>query len=212
MVVDDTNNQSDIFVHDRMTGETTRVSVSSQGTQANGISGGGNSPSSISADGRYVAFKSVASNLVTGDTNTVRDIFVHDRLTGETTRVSVGSNGATWQFRQRRSIDQRGRALRARSGLDASNLVAGDANLTWDAFVHDRVTRATTLVSISSEGVQGNADLGGTQIRTSISADGRYVAFASGSPLLVDERHERPRRPVRARSTDGDDHQDERGQ
>ena len=211
MVVDDTNNQSDIFVHDRMTGETTRVSVSSQGTQANGISGGGNSPSSISADGRYVAFKSVASNLVTGDTNTVRDIFVHDRLTGETTRVSVGSNGLPGNFgSDDPSISADGRYVLFRS--QASNLVAGDANLTWDAFVHDRVTRATTLVSISSEGVQGNADLGGTQIRTSISADGRYVAFASGSPLLVDARHERPRRPVRARSTDGDDHQDQRGQ
>ena len=160
VVANDTNNGSDIFVHDRMTGETTRVSVSSEGTQANGSSGTGNSPSSISADGRYVAFRSAATNLVSGDTNNAGDIFVHDRVTGETKRASVSSVGLPGNFGSADpSISADGRYVLFRS--QASNLVAGDANGTWDAFVHDRITRETTLVSVSSEGVQGNADSGG---------------------------------------------------
>jgi len=75
----------DIFVHDRVTGATERVSIASDGTQANGDSRWPR----ISADGRWVVFVSWASNLVTGDTNKRPDIFVHDRLTGKTERVSV---------------------------------------------------------------------------------------------------------------------------
>jgi Tol biopolymer transport system component len=77
----------DIFVYDRESGETERVSVSSQGVQGDNDS---YSPSSISDDGRYVAFYSDASTLVANDTNGCRDIFVHDRQTGQTERVSVG--------------------------------------------------------------------------------------------------------------------------
>ena len=76
----DTNGIDDIFVHDRKTGITERVSVNSAGQQANGTSV---SPA-ISADGRFVAFVSMASNLVAGDTNDLPDTFVHDRQTGET--------------------------------------------------------------------------------------------------------------------------------
>jgi hypothetical protein len=75
LVVGDTNGSSDVFIHDLVTGETTCVSVASDGTQGNNSSGGG----SISADGRYVAFISAASNLVVGDTNDTTDIFVRDR-------------------------------------------------------------------------------------------------------------------------------------
>ena len=82
----DTNGAIDVFVHDRQTGQTTRVSVASDGTQGNDHS----FVSSLSADGRYVAFTSLASNLVAGDTNGTSDAFVHDRQTGQTTRVSVG--------------------------------------------------------------------------------------------------------------------------
>src|SRR5439155_1190150 len=89
LVPGDTNGAEDVFVHDRLTGTTERVSVDSAGTQ-------GNSESflpSISADGRFVAFYSDATNLVPGDTNGFEDVFVHDRLTGATERVSVASAG-----------------------------------------------------------------------------------------------------------------------
>ena len=81
----DTNGQGDVFVHDRQTGATQRVSVASSGGQGNN----GSSSPSISENARYVAFDSWASNLVSGDTNGWGDIFVHDRQTGATTRVSV---------------------------------------------------------------------------------------------------------------------------
>src|SRR5690606_11863360 len=90
LVPGDTNGNNDVFVHDRQTGVTQRVSVASDGAQGNGIS----TTASISADGRFVAFQSAASNLVPGDTNGATDVFVHDRQTGVTERVSVASDGA----------------------------------------------------------------------------------------------------------------------
>ena len=90
LVPGDTNGWYDVFIHDRQTGRTQRVSVSSGGAQGNGNS---NSPG-ISADGRFFAFASAAGNLVPGDTNNLADVFVHDRQTGETQRVSVSSGGA----------------------------------------------------------------------------------------------------------------------
>jgi Tol biopolymer transport system component len=89
LVPDDTNQARDVFVRDRESGETERVSISTDGGQAKGESG----DPSIGANGRYVAFESRASNLVPDDTNHTEDIFVHDRKTGETTRVSVSSDG-----------------------------------------------------------------------------------------------------------------------
>lgn len=91
LVPDDTNGSPDVFVHDRVTGETRRVSVSSEGEQANGNSS--NLAAAISGDGRFVAFHSRASNLVPGDTNGRSDAFVHDLRTGITERVSVSSDG-----------------------------------------------------------------------------------------------------------------------
>jgi Tol biopolymer transport system component len=88
LVPDDTNACTDIFAHDRLTGQTTRVSVSSTGQQANSYSW----HASISADGRFVAFYGVATNLVAADTNNRGDVFVHDRLTGITTRVSADND------------------------------------------------------------------------------------------------------------------------
>jgi Tol biopolymer transport system component len=85
LVAGDKNGTTDGFVRDRVTGKTTRVSVSSEGKQGNDYS----YISAISADGRYVAFSSNANDLVTGDTNGIDDVFVRDRVTGKTTRVSV---------------------------------------------------------------------------------------------------------------------------
>jgi Tol biopolymer transport system component len=90
LVPEDRNNRRDIFVHNRNTGETTRVSVASDGTEGNGESAN----PTISADGRYVAFQSMATNLVPGDTNNASDIFRHDRQTGQTERVSISACGA----------------------------------------------------------------------------------------------------------------------
>ncbi|MDP9237921.1 MAG: hypothetical protein M3P30_11100 [Chloroflexota bacterium] len=150
-------------------GTTERVSLDSAGAQGNEASGG----SSISADGRYVAFASLASNLVPGDTNDNPDVFVHDRITGVTERMSVDSAGV-------RSISADGRYVAFDSF--ASNLVPGDTNGTGDVFVHDRLTGATERVSVDSAGAQGNDDSSG---RLSISADGRYVAFFSQASNLV---------------------------
>src|SRR5947208_11812912 len=95
LVAADTNGVSDVFVHDRQTGATERVSVASGGAQGDGSSGliGFAFPPALSADGRFIAFVSSATSLVAGDTNAATDVFVHDRQTGTTERVSVASGG-----------------------------------------------------------------------------------------------------------------------
>jgi Tol biopolymer transport system component len=176
LVTGDTNDASDIFMRDRQTGETTRVSVASGGNQANNGSGW----PSISADGRYVAFWSDASNLVPNDTNGKRDIFVHDCQTAETTRVSVdttASQGNSDSYHPAISAD--GRYITFSS--ESSNLVLVDANNRPDVFIHDRQTRETTMVSVGSAGNQGNDD----SWWSSLSADGRFVAFHSQASNLV---------------------------
>jgi Tol biopolymer transport system component len=176
LVLGDTNYTLDVFVHARETGTTERVSVDSSGNQANRGSVG----CSISADGRYVAFTSQASNLVPGDTNGMSDVFVHDRETGTTELVSVDSSGnqanggSSGPF-----ISADGRYVAFSSW--ASNLVPGDTNGISDAFVHDRQTGTTEIASVDSYGNHGN----GISIGLSISADGRYVAFMSYASNLV---------------------------
>jgi Tol biopolymer transport system component len=166
----------DVFVHDRETGSTERVSVSSDGSEGDWSS----FDPSISADGRYVAFSSVASNLVSGDTNGWDDIFVHDRQTGTTECVSVSSNGEQGNsISMYPSISADGHYV-AYESL-ASNLVSEDTNDDWDIFVRDRQTGSTERVSVSSDGVQGN----NWSEKASISANNRYVAFMSMSSNLV---------------------------
>ena len=180
-VDDDTNGAYDVFVHDRQTGETSRVSVSSAGGQGNNDSG---VITPISSDGRYVAFASGADNLVDGDTNGVSDVFVHDRQTGETTRVSVSSAGGQGinGGGGTPSISSDGWYVAFVSSAD--NLVDGDSNLRGDVFVHNRQNGETTRVSVSSAGGQGNN--GSSTSSPSISSDGRYVAFESFADNLVD--------------------------
>src|SRR5439155_952149 len=132
LVAGDTNGTTDVFVHDRQTATTERVSV-------NGFSAG----PALSADGRFVAFHSTGSNLVAGDTNGATDVFVHDRQTGTTERVSGASDGTQG------NDASAGPALSADGGLvafhsSATNLVAGDANGAYDVFVHDRAVSTTT--------------------------------------------------------------------
>jgi Tol biopolymer transport system component len=175
LVGGDNNGAVDVFVHDRTSGRTTVVSVSSKGKLGNGTS----SAPAVNADGRFVAFSSGASNLVPGDANARGDVFVHDRLTGDTTRVSVGPGsvqGDATSFAPSISTDGRFVAFTS----DASNLVAGGSS-GRQAFVHDRVTGATELVSVSSDGTLGN----GFATPGAISGDGRFVAFGTSGNNLV---------------------------
>ncbi len=177
LVDGDTNGVSDVFVRDRETGTTERVSVASDGTQANG-----HSPScAISADGRYVAFSSHATNLVASDTNGQEDIFVRDRVAGTTEIVSLSSTGAQatslcWYP----AISGNGQFVAFISS--ASNLVPGDTNGAEDIFVRDRVAGTTEIVSLSSAGAQGDRS---GYLYPSLSADGRYVAFTASATNLV---------------------------
>ncbi|HYJ68973.1 MAG TPA: PxKF domain-containing protein [Nocardioidaceae bacterium] len=148
LVPADTNGVRDTFVHDTVTGATTRVNVSSGGSQANNVLSNDDGRPSISADGRYVAFSSTATNLVAGDTSSVPDVFVHDRLTHETTRVSVSSTGAQanhYSVEPAISADGSYVAFSSR----ASNLVAGDTNGLEDIFVRQLTTADGTPPEVS---------------------------------------------------------------
>ncbi len=183
LVASDTNNTSDIFVRGLQTGTTERVSVSSSGEQANGRSTAslrGTYGPPISADGRNVAFVSSATNLVESDTNDTEDVFVCDLQTGTTELVSVNSSGEQANgFSDRLSISSDGRFVAFQSR--ASNLVPNDTNRWNDVFVHDRQTGATELVSVNTSEEQTNGD----SYRSSISSDGRFVAFESKASNLV---------------------------
>jgi len=180
LVKGDTNGEADVFVNDRTTGKTERISVSSARKQANDWSG----YASISRNGRFVAFTSVASNLVEDDTNGKEDVFVRDRETGTTERVSVSSAGHQGNAGSGySSMSADGRFVAFASA--ASNLVDGDTNGRNDLFVHDRTTRTTTRISVSSEGEQADDDSDGVT-PTAMSADGRLVTFTSWATNLVE--------------------------
>jgi Tol biopolymer transport system component len=162
---------------------TARVSVGPGGRAANGSS----SSASLSGDGRFVVFASDASNLVRGDRNRVRDIFVRDLVARTVQRVSVGSRGAeangpsassSLDLVAGPSISADGRLVAF--GSDASNLVSGDTNGKEDCFVRDLTTRRMQRVSVSSSGAQGT----GQCLQPVISANGRFVAFVSSSRLV----------------------------
>ena len=125
---DDSNGRWDIFVRDRSAGTTTRVSVASDGSQANHHS----MEASVSADGRFVVFRSLASNLVADDTNNRADIFVHDRDSGQTAIVSRPSGGQADGHSANPVISGDGQWIAFES--DATNLVLGDTNGARDIF------------------------------------------------------------------------------
>lgn len=181
LVPGDTNGKSDVFVHDLATKKTVRVSVSSTGEQGNDHSG----EPSISADGRFIAFSSDASNLVAGDADTFSsDVFIHDRIAKTTVKVSIGLGGETANNRSYyATISGDGRFAAFCSG--ASNLVAGDTEIYSDVFVYDRLTKVITRVSVDSNGNEGNyySCWGG---RPTISANGQFVAYSSSASNLVD--------------------------
>lgn len=176
---------ADIYVHDRDTGNTFIASVSSSGANV-GTTGPVRYPS-ISLDGRYIAFSSVADNLVANDTNGVRDVFVRDIVAMETIRVSVNSNGDEGNAAVRESppaISGDGRFVAYVSFAD--NLVSNDTNGYADAFLYDRSTSTTTRVSVASDGEQGNQQTASSVGNSvAISADGRLIAFRSFASNLV---------------------------
>ena len=194
LVPSDTNGAADVFVRDRQTNTTERASVAGDASQGNADS----RRPSISSDGRFVAFASLASNLVTGDTNGTEDVFVRDRQTGATSRVSVGTGGteandASYAL----SISGDGRYVGFES--DATNLVAGDTNNAVDTFLHDRQTGASSRVSVTSAGAQAVED----SYSLAVSDDGSFVAFGSlAANLAMDDTNGIEDAFLRDRQTD----------
>ena len=191
-------NCPDVFVYDSQTGETLLVSIAADGTHGNGWSGN----ASISADGRYIAFESSATNLVANDKNKIIDIFVHDRDSdGDgvfdepgaviTILVSISSDGTPANGHcEVSSISADGRYVAFASSAD--NLVEGDTDESQDIFVHDRDSDhngiydetgqvRTARVSIASDGTEANSE----SYNPTISGDGRFVAFDSEADNLV---------------------------
>ncbi|MFH8348072.1 TolB family protein [Streptomyces sp. NPDC018045] len=175
LVPGDTNGQSDIFVKDLRSGAVERVDVASDGAQADSWS----STPTISADGRYIAFQSDATNLVPGDTNADTDIFVHDRRTGRTGSVTVdGRPPQGKQGSQMPVISADGRSVAFASSRE--DLVPGDTNKAQDIFVRDRGTGAVRRVSVSVTGEQATGPSAGPVL----SYDGRKVGFTSKAQNL----------------------------
>jgi len=177
LVAGDTNGTYDIFVKSLLTGNMARVSVDPGGLEANGYSYG----PSISHDGRYVAFRSNATNLVAGDTNYVTDIFVRDRQTNTTTRVSVDSSGNQSNYGNYYESKISGNGRFVVFSSYSSNLVAGDTNYTRDIFRKDRQTGALIRVSTATGGGQANS----YSPYASTNFDGTIIAFSSGASNLV---------------------------
>lgn len=185
LVGGDTNGVVDLFLRDRASGTTTRLSVSTGGTQGN-FASAYQVRSAITPDGRFVAFQSFANNLVQGDTNNARDIFLRDTAAGTTIRVSLAFDGSQGNgdsgytgVRGELGITADGRQV-CFSSL-ASNLVPGDTNDDRDIFVRDWVSQTTERISLTSSGAQGN----GASSTSAMSADGRWVYFDSSSSNLV---------------------------
>lgn len=177
LVAGDSNGNPDVFVHHWVSGLTTRVSVTSAGVQGNHYS----QDPSLSLNGKFIAFASLADNLVAGDFNNRVDVFVHDMQSGVTERVSVDSNGVEAVFGDslQPSISVDGRYVAFESA--ATNLVAGDSNGVADVFVHDRQTGITERVSVDSAALQAN----GASTEPSITGGGRWIAFTSTADNLV---------------------------
>ncbi|MBX3475101.1 MAG: putative Ig domain-containing protein [Planctomycetes bacterium] len=176
LVAGDTNGSRDIFLRKRLVPSTGRVSVDSSGTQANNDCAN----ASISADGSVVAFDSAANNLVTGDTNAERDVFVHVVATAATTRASVATGGPQGNGASSRpSLDFSGKVVAFESL--ATNLVAADTNGSSDVFVHQVAAAATLRVAVQMSGAQ----IAGGSHNACLCIAGEGVVFATDAPNLA---------------------------
>lgn len=168
LVAGDSNGRSDVFLRDNGYHMTIRVSVSSTGVAGNDDSGN----AQLSANGRYVVYVSRATNLVPGDTNGVADIFLFDRFTRRTERISVDSAGKQLPGdSDYPSVSDDGRYV-AFGSFGSTNP---------QVYVRDRVAGTTTVVSVNNHGVPGD----GLSGHPSISGSGRYVSFQSFARNLV---------------------------
>jgi Tol biopolymer transport system component len=182
LVTNDRNHAEDVFVRDTVAETTELISVPDPTLSS--YTPNGNSgfyPGSVSADGRYVAFSSDADDLVPGDTNSQRNVFVRDLLLSTNVLVSADTNGAAASgFSFEPSISGDGRYVAFSSY--ANNLIAGDANNAQDVFLRDLQMGTTMLVSASLDGVHpGNSN----SFSPTISGDGRYVLFHSKASNLA---------------------------
>jgi Tol biopolymer transport system component len=177
LVPNDTNGNADVYVRDRQTGTTELISVGLGGTAANDTS----AEPSISADGRYVAFWSFASDLVPGDTNGFYDVFVRDRAAGTTQRVSVDVNGAEAPYGNQMLQPAMSADGRFVTFVTSAALDPGDTSDSLDVYVRDLQAGTTRWVSVTTGSVGAQAN---TQ-EPSISADGRYIAFRSDTNKLL---------------------------
>jgi Tol biopolymer transport system component len=165
-----TNGSYQVSIHDRQAKRTFLVSHKADGSAGSGNSGWAR----VSANGRFITYQSVATDLVAGDTNDEVDVFVYDRAAKTTTRISVTSAGAQGNGGAHDPvISGNGRYVTYHSS--ASNLVAGDTNESPDVFLYDRQTKQTSAVSVASDGAFGD-DM---SLSGDLSADGRFVTFWS---------------------------------
>ncbi len=181
LVAGDSNGVADVFVRDLVAGTTTRVSVTAAGAQSSGSS----AEPAISADGRYVAFVSSASDLVAGDSNDVADVFVRDVVAGTTTRVSVTAAGAqVTGASSAPALSPSGDWVAFAS--TATTLVSGDSNGVADVFVARRtggtVRRASAPDAVTRPLQQSNGASG----RPSV-ADPTTGYLGSGDPIVAYE-------------------------
>jgi len=175
LVPGDTNGKTDVFWHDRSTGETRRVSVNDDGVEANGRSFAGG----VSRDGRLVLFWSHATNLVGGDFNGVEDIFLHDTKLHTTTRLIAGGDGFEPNGSNRfPTMSEDGRFVAFESF--ATNIAPGDFNGRGDIYLLDRRTGQVRRVGQPPVG-ESNGD----SLRPQISPNGRFLAFESSASNLV---------------------------
>ena len=184
LVTDDTNDLTDVFLHDRTKGITERISVSSSGDQQTTGSANGQMTATVSSDGNLVAFESNASDLVSDDTNDKTDIFLRNRSAGTTIRISVDSQGNEANGNSRSPmISSDGRYIAYESS--ATNLVADDTNGVSDIFLYDRNDGSTIRISNGVSGVQANGASGGGLAISDDVSTGLHVAFVSSATNLV---------------------------
>ena len=192
---------TDVCVRDRGTGTTTRVSVGSGRTQATGSS----FAPAMSPDGRFVAFISDAADLVSGDTDHAQDVFVHDRMTDETTRVSLSASGQESVRMELESLHQRGRPLRRL--LVGLTEPRAERHQQRGGRVRARSSEQHHVpVQCLGGGREGNR----TSLDPTISGDGRYVAYESLATNLVDDDTNGPRTCFSVTRVAGDDLASER--
>lgn len=175
------SSRTQIYVRELEATTSVLVSRNANGQAGNQPSMTGGFAPGISADGRFVAFSSRASNLVPDDTNAFENVYVADRESGELTLISRGIDGPANGVSTFPRLSGDGRFVVFQSRAD--NLVEGDDNGTTDIFVYDRETETMQLVSRGLDGAPGN----GQSITPAISDDGRVIAFASRATNLIEQ-------------------------